>query len=302
MSKNYSQTGIGDSVEFSKGGSRVRENTGVLEVRDNADTAFTQCRGADPVIDDDLATKRYVDSTSSGEVNTATNIGGGEGVFATKVLEELEFKSLTSTGSVSITSTPTEINIDSTGEANTATNIGGGEGVFATKVLEELEFKSITGSGAVTVTATADEIDIHVPVTPPAAVTRVLFSRRGNTGNNTFLDVDDFPTRLPFFTQGASGWPFSPLAPATVTRLLFRTRNDTNVPATFEVLRCQGNGFAGTAVSLGTVVVPNGVFEFDAAPGWVIPAGSWTLVARRTAGGGGGANAWVDPTVILEVS
>lgn len=66
MSVNYSQTGIGQSVEYSQGGARVKDNTGVIEIRNNADTVFTQCRGADPLIDDDLATKRYVDATAGG--------------------------------------------------------------------------------------------------------------------------------------------------------------------------------------------------------------------------------------------
>ena len=70
MSKNFSQTGIGQSVEYSDGGARVKDNTGVIEIRDNADAVFANCRGADPVIADDLTTKRYVDAIAVGEVNT----------------------------------------------------------------------------------------------------------------------------------------------------------------------------------------------------------------------------------------
>jgi len=247
VSKNFTQTGIGQSVEFSDGGARVKDNTGAIEIRDNSDASYAVCRGADPVTDDDLATRRYVISTA-GEANTASNLAA-TGVFASKVGADLQFKGITSTG----------------------------------------------GTLAITNTATT----VNIEVSPYA---QVLFSRRGNTGNNTFFDVDDFPTRLPFLTQGAAGWPLSPTSAVTVNRLLFRTRRAAGANATFEVLRCQGNGLTGTAVSLGTVVIPAGVFEFDAAPAWGIPAGSWTLVARRTTGSGGTANAWADPTVILEVS
>lgn len=126
MSVNYSQTGIGVSVEYSQGGARVKDNTGVIEIRDNADAVFTQCRGADPLIADDLATKRYVDALVVGEVNTASNIGAGTGVFSTKVGTDLEFKSLTSTGgTVTITNTATTVNLESAGGSSfLTTNIG----------------------------------------------------------------------------------------------------------------------------------------------------------------------------------
>lgn len=52
----------------------------------------------------------------SGEANTASNLGGGTGVFAQKSGIDLQFKSLTSTGgTVTITSNSTTINIESAG-------------------------------------------------------------------------------------------------------------------------------------------------------------------------------------------
>jgi hypothetical protein len=52
----------------------------------------------------------------SGEVNTASNLGGGTGLFAQKNGVDLEFKSLTSTGgTVTITNNSTTVNIESTG-------------------------------------------------------------------------------------------------------------------------------------------------------------------------------------------
>jgi len=37
----------------------IKNNAGVMEARDNADAAYINVRGADPVIDDDLVTLRY---------------------------------------------------------------------------------------------------------------------------------------------------------------------------------------------------------------------------------------------------
>jgi hypothetical protein len=126
MSVNYSQSGIGVSVEYSQGGARVKDNTGVIEIRDNADAVFTQCRGADPIIADDLATKRYVDALVLGEVNTASNIGTGVGVFDNKAGTDLEFRSLISSDlSVSITTAAGNIDL---------TTAGGGGGFLTTNI------------------------------------------------------------------------------------------------------------------------------------------------------------------------
>jgi hypothetical protein len=58
-----------------------------------------------------------------GEVNTASNIGSGEGVFSAKVGVDLQLKSLLAGENISITSTANEITFNSTGFVQTgATN------------------------------------------------------------------------------------------------------------------------------------------------------------------------------------
>lgn len=44
------------------GGPQWKANSGQLEGRDSADAAFVNVRGLDPVIDDDLVTKRYFEA------------------------------------------------------------------------------------------------------------------------------------------------------------------------------------------------------------------------------------------------
>jgi hypothetical protein len=51
----------------------------------------------------------------SGEANTASNLGAGTGVYASKVGVDLQFKSLVAGSNVTITSTGTEITISATG-------------------------------------------------------------------------------------------------------------------------------------------------------------------------------------------
>ena len=53
-------------------------------------------------------------SGGSGEVNTASNLGAGEGVFAQKIAQDLEFKSLVAGSGISLASTATELTVTST--------------------------------------------------------------------------------------------------------------------------------------------------------------------------------------------
>lgn len=55
--------------------------------------------------------------------NTASNLGAGNGVFAQKIGEDLQFKSLVAAGNVTITANATEIQIDASGS-------GGGGGFY----------------------------------------------------------------------------------------------------------------------------------------------------------------------------
>ena len=57
-------------------------------------------------------------STGTGEVNTASNVGAGEGVFKQKTGVDLEFKSLVAGSSISIVSGTDDITINATGSAS----------------------------------------------------------------------------------------------------------------------------------------------------------------------------------------
>ncbi len=76
MSADYGQTGIGGNVEIGKGGPRYKDASGVVQFRNGGDTVFAKVQGADPTVDDDLATKRYVDS-AGGTPNWATVLATG---------------------------------------------------------------------------------------------------------------------------------------------------------------------------------------------------------------------------------
>lgn len=59
------QSFISDAILFGIATSdrvRLKNNSGILEARNNADSSFIIGRGSDPVGDDDWTTKRYVDN------------------------------------------------------------------------------------------------------------------------------------------------------------------------------------------------------------------------------------------------
>ena len=70
--KNYRQDGLSSSVELGKGGARVRDNSGVIEARNNADSALAVFRAADPITATDVVTKQYL--LANGNVTVIGNI------------------------------------------------------------------------------------------------------------------------------------------------------------------------------------------------------------------------------------
>jgi hypothetical protein len=60
-SKNYGLNGIAGTVELGKGGPKVKDSSGVIEARNNADDAYAVLRAATPVADNDVATKAWVE-------------------------------------------------------------------------------------------------------------------------------------------------------------------------------------------------------------------------------------------------
>lgn len=107
--------------------------------------------------------KIVISSTTSqgvGEVNTASNIGTGTGLYATKSGADLQFKSLKSAGSVTITSDSDSVTISSVGEVNVLSSVGSGASLVGSKTGETLQVKSILPGAGIQVLENADNITI----------------------------------------------------------------------------------------------------------------------------------------------
>ena len=63
--KNFGLTGVGSNVQLGKGGPRVKNNAGVVEVKNAADNAFAVFRVGDCVGLDDAVNKRYLETRAN---------------------------------------------------------------------------------------------------------------------------------------------------------------------------------------------------------------------------------------------
>lgn len=62
--KNYGQSGLSSTVEFGKDGPLVKDNAGIFELKDNTDTSLIRLKTADPQDDQDVVTKKFLETRS----------------------------------------------------------------------------------------------------------------------------------------------------------------------------------------------------------------------------------------------
>lgn len=147
--RNGSNLGAGEVVFKQKSGTDLQFKTIV------AGSNVTLTPGTDTLT---------ISATDTGETNTASNVGIGEGVFKQKTGANLEFKSLIAGANVTITPSADALTISSTdtGEVNTASNLGAtGEGVFAQKSGVDLQFKKLKPGSNITFSSDTESITIN---------------------------------------------------------------------------------------------------------------------------------------------
>ena len=91
--------------------------------------------------------------------NTASNLGTGQGVFAQKVGDDLQFKSLLAGTNVTLTADANNITITASNDT-TALNLGIGSGLFTSKSGDNLQLKSIIANAASGISVTPNSNDL----------------------------------------------------------------------------------------------------------------------------------------------
>ena len=159
--------------------------------------------------------------SGSGEVNTASNLGTGQGLFKQKTAEDLEFYSLTSSDSsidIDLITQDNVIDLKSTGEANTASNVGGQTGLFKGKTGVDLEFKTLEAGTNVTFdTTTTDVIKINSSASSTSNYEYLQGGRFQWTENS---DTTDFNTTITAVTKYGNGYYNLPDISGNPTALL----------------------------------------------------------------------------------
>jgi hypothetical protein len=222
-----------------------------------------------------------------GEVNTASNVGTGDGVFKQKTGVDLEFKSFTAGTNITLTPSDNEIQINAAGggESNTASNVGTGAGVFKQKTGVDLEMRSISSSDF-DVTEGADEIEIQADPalitnktsTTPTAGMQVLLEDSGT------LKRGDVST---FLGGGGASFGFDKTKNAYyfpgTNRVDYAYR--TNGTVSINQLNVIGFNIYGQvelesfSINTGSALLPNvvaSIYKYDYA------TNNWNLVAQST--------------------
>ena len=99
---------------------------------------------------------------ATGEINTASNLGAGQGVFKDKLGADLRFKTIVAGTGIAVTSDADEVFVAATstaiGDITGGVNTGTGNAVFKDKVSADLRFRSLTAGTNITLTLNADDI------------------------------------------------------------------------------------------------------------------------------------------------
>jgi hypothetical protein len=134
----------------------------------------------------------------SAEITTASNVGSGMGLFAQKLLSDLQFRSLRAGSNVTLTATATDITIDTTGDLTDAANRGTPHAqraeVYYGKTGTVLEYRRLAADGAISLSQTDDLIIISAP---PAGEINTG-SNLGTTADGGALYVNNTGTALTF--------------------------------------------------------------------------------------------------------
>lgn len=172
----------------------------------------------------------------TGEVNTNTNAGDGEGIVLPKLGVNTPMKSLKVTGDGSISSDEETITIDiqSTGEENTNSNAGTGEGLVLPKVGVDTPMKTLKAGANVGISSDADSITISASSTT-AGITGVLFFTADEItpDGTTFYEADNN-------SKGATAEAIESVSPGDDEKIFF-SQDVLSVPIGFDATIPQGN-------------------------------------------------------------
>ncbi len=173
--------------------SNVGTGLGLFKSKVVADLQFKSLTAGSNISLVNNANDISINAPSPGEVNTASNVGTGVGLYKSKTVNNLDFKSLLVGAGLSISNGSNEVTLVNTspGEVNTASNIGLGHGLYISKTGVNLDFKSLIAGSGVDITSTSTEITI-TNNTSTVSFSSILSTNLvlNNSYHNKFIQVN----------------------------------------------------------------------------------------------------------------
>ena len=139
--------------------SNVGTGDGLFKQKTGVDLEFKGLIGGSNITLSDSGSDIRIDAAGGGETNTASNLGGGEGLFAQKLASDLQFKSLVAGSGISLSATATEV---------TVTNSAGAPEVFYLQRVETIN------------NATATDVEFFTYVQGGTEITNTITATGGN--------------------------------------------------------------------------------------------------------------------------
>ncbi len=141
------------AIKIPAGTTAQRPNTEVGEIRYNTDT-----HAIEGYFGDTNSWKSISDDPNTGTVNSSINLGSGQQVFKQINGTQLEFRTLTQTGGITLTTSGTEIQIS---DSLASANVGAGGQVFKQRSTNTFQFRTLTSTdNSVTITQGTDTVDL----------------------------------------------------------------------------------------------------------------------------------------------
>tara|TARA_B100001248_G_scaffold258711_1_gene243441 strand:- start:12 stop:2561 length:2550 start_codon:yes stop_codon:yes gene_type:complete len=140
------------ALKIPAGTTAQRPSTEVGEIRYNTDTHAVEAYFGD------TNSWRNVSNSTSSTVNSAINLGSGQAVYKSTNGTELQFRTLTQSGGIVLTTSGTEIQIS---DGLNVSNVGSGSQLFKQRSTNTFQFRTITSTdGSVSITQNTDTVDI----------------------------------------------------------------------------------------------------------------------------------------------
>ena len=232
--------------------------------------------------------------------NTASNLGTGQGIFAQKVGDDLQFKGLVAGTNVTLTADANNITITASNDT-TALNLGTGSGLFTSKSGDNLQFKSIIANADSGISLTSNTNDLTLQLVSA----NVDAGKLGGVAASDYLRKSD--NLLSVASAATARTNLSVYSKAEIDANVIKN-NQNNLPDTdstyllgnnsYKFLAVHADNFYGRASIAGALDSIADIGDVDtsgAVNGSVLKYnssnGNWEVGTDLNTGGGGGGSA-----------